>query len=303
MSKKSVTGPVKAPLGSYPKLLRLLDHYFLKEDIIDRANVEALDTIVDINAAIIANPKSVNLRSIRSSDPSTRNLVEVGGTDILTEIGWRFRVQHHEECWVLPYDADLDQLAQAQEKLLETQQKIRDRFARQVQAVSGRAQKEKAEKLEIIKQIEQDKAEREHRQQLRSGAPPKETQSLDEIRKQAVRERLEREKAKQSQRGPAQPVAELPGSFPQRLAPQHSDPVSQTSDLAESDESEEESMTRPPRVVRTPKKRAPVPIEVNKKPVTEKYVAGVHTLGGPRNDDTQNENEYMDADEFKYDDE
>ena len=66
---------------------RLLDHYFLKEDILDRANVDALDTIVDLNSAVLSNPKSVNNRSIRSSEPRIRNLVDTGGIDILTEDG------------------------------------------------------------------------------------------------------------------------------------------------------------------------------------------------------------------------
>lgn len=219
-SKKSViSGPVKAPLGSYPKLWRLLDHYFLKEEIPDRAAVHALDTLVELNDAVLKNPKSANLRSIRSSEARIRNLVEMGGTEILTEIGWSFKVMSMEECWVLPYDADLPSLKIQQDKLVETQLKLRARYAKSIADASGKAEKDKAERLAVIKQIEHDKAEREHRNALRTGAPPKVTLSLDEVRKQAVKERMERDKAKKAQaaassKTPTSPAHQLPGTFP-----------------------------------------------------------------------------------------
>lgn len=312
MSKKSyVSGPVKDPLSSYPKLWRLLDHYFLKEDVLDKANVEALDTLVDINSAVLQNPKSVNLRAVRSSEPRARNLIQMGGSELLTEIGWQFKVMRMEECWVLPYDMDLEALAISQAKLIETQMKIKERYTKQLQAISGKAQKDKAEKLQIMKQIENDRLEREHRNNLRAGVPPKPTQSLDGIRKQAVKERIEREKAKKShstKEQASQGSTNLPGAFPeaefqQALSTQTSSASPERSSLRSAQPDEVSASIEMPRMggptggrsarhpgpVQRPRKKGPVPIEVKKVLPKETYQAGSHKLGGTGGDDDSTE--------------
>lgn len=309
-SKKSqISGPVKAPLGSYPKLWRLLDHYFLKEDVPDRTALQALDTIVALNNSVIANPKSVNDRSIRSSEPTIRNLVEMGGTDILTECGWSFKVMRMEECWILPYEADLEVLTRHQQKIVETQQKLKDRLIKSLEATSKRAENDKAEKLAVIRQIEHDKAEREHRNALRSGAPPKPSQSLDEIRKQAVRERLEREKARKAKTSAEEPnpssasPTQFPGSFPSESRSM----IAEEAGCQHESESEAQSYTsfpatgrslrpsdaevlpgaptggrsrRAQQAPRPRRKAAPVPIETKRPIAKTKYQATENKLGG-----------------------
>ncbi|CCG83545.1 protein of unknown function [Taphrina deformans PYCC 5710] len=308
-SKNTINGPVKAPLGSYPKLWRLLDHYFLKEDVPDRTALQALDTIVELNESILSNPKSVNNRSIRSNEPKIRNLVEMGGTDILTEIGWRFKVMQMQECWVLPYDADLETLRTQQEKILETQQKLQVRYTKSIAETTKRAEKEKSDKLAIMRQIEQDKAERDHRNALRSGAVPKPTQSLDEIRKQAVKERMEREKARKAKAAQEQPTqalppTNLPGSFPTETVSVSGEHADHSYDDDESDDASPRSRPigaptggRTPRNRQAPRKikrSAAKPISVTKPVVKERYTGTENKLGGNGSTDAQQDDAMLD---------
>lgn len=234
MSGKAAMGTVKAPLGSYPKLWRLIDHYFLKDDPPDRDNVSALELICTANAAVLANEKSVNARTLRGKE--VQLVVSTGCVAVLIECGWLYRVQRMEECYVLPYDADLDALRAQQAKLEETQAKVQERFVAAERAIKQRKKTEDAEKMRIVRQIDGDRADRQYKQALRSGVVPAPTpaasqqkQSLDDARRQAVQERLEREKARKAKLAAdaaaaeptstdAQSVEEqagsLPGSFP-----------------------------------------------------------------------------------------
>lgn len=293
-SKYSISGPVKAPLGSYPKLWRLLDHHFLKEDVPDRAAVTALDTIVTLNDTVLQNPKSANARAIRSSEKEVRNLVEMGATDILTEVGWTFKISRMEECWVLPYDADLEKLRLQQDKIVETQQKLKQRYQKSLDTTKFAAEKDRADKLAIIKQIEHDKAERDHRNALKAGAPPKPTQSLDEIRKQAVKERLERERLKKAKVAledaspKEQEPTSLPGSFPSESRLVSGDTLANRGSVQgeEGDDSDEAyqapsipsaSSHRP----RSSKSRSgTTPIAVKPPVIKERYTATQNRLGG-----------------------
>lgn len=301
-SKYSISGPVKEPLGSYPKLWRLLDHHFLKEDIPDRKAVTALDKIVDINRQVLLNPKSANAKVVRSNDRGVRDLVEIGATDILTEIGWTFKARNMEECWILPYEADLETLQAQQNKLLETQQKLKARFEKSQNSAKLAATKEKADKIAIIKQIDADRAEREYKKALKTGMlPPTKapSQSFVEIRQQAIRERLERERLKKAA---AETVAQeqyhasLPGTYPaesRRVSGNQYDSLEldELSDRSQNDYDTDESMSssihrratghkRPTALSRPLKKTARVtPIPVKSTVVKERYVASTQNLG------------------------
>ncbi|BFZ57587.1 hypothetical protein PYCC9005_004639 [Savitreella phatthalungensis] len=235
----SVRGPVKAPTGSYPKLWRLIDQYFLKDEHPDRDNVSALELICEVNAKVLANDKSVNARTIRARDISV--VLNTGAVEVLVECGWNYRVQRMEESYVLPFDADLADLAEKQAKLDEALNRVRDKFVTQEKAVRQAKAQQDAERLRIIKQIDDDRAERQYKQALKSGiqnAPR--TVSLDEQRKQAILERMERERrkkerlaAEQQQLGsetvvpeesterhePIQQHARVPGAFPASMTP------------------------------------------------------------------------------------
>ena len=220
---KAALGTVKAPLGSYPKLWRLIDHYFLKDDPPDRDNVAALEVICDANAAVLANERSVNARTVRGKEAQL--LVSTGCVAVLIECGWVYRVQRMEECYVLPYDSDLEALRFKHDKMVETQDKVQARFVAAEQAVRQRKKVEDAEKMRIIRQIDGDRADRQFRQALKSGQPLPQRQSLNEQRKLAVQERLEREKQRKARlavdAAPAVSTATetdqyqaFPGSFP-----------------------------------------------------------------------------------------
>ncbi|ORY75450.1 hypothetical protein BCR37DRAFT_401121 [Protomyces lactucae-debilis] len=315
MSKRSVvSGPVKDPTGNYPKLLRLLDQYFLKEAVPDRSAVAALDTLVRINGAVLERPESVNLRSIRTSEREIRTLIEYGGTDILTQIGWQFRVSRMEETWQLPYDADLSVLGEHQAKLVEAQRTLQRRFAATRQDAAQAVAREKEAKLAIVRQIEQDALDKKLQQAMRKGEQVPVKQSLDEARKQAVKERLARQQKKQQEeaaagRGASSQASseQLPGSFPQDdqmretvsgpqsgLGYDHPDDDPDEDDYDE-DDSDQDMPAQGRRVSRTglrsaggagppqrPRRTQPSPIDVRKKePPKERYQAGTHTLGGP----------------------
>ena len=195
----------------------------------------------------------------------------------------------------MPYDADLQLLQQSHDKIIETQQKIQARFAKQVAAVSNKAKKEKDDKLEIMRQIDNDRTEREYRQALRTGMAPKHKQSLDEQRKQAVMERMARQKAKSQQTPSSSNSAQkdpsaIPGSFPKAQYQEESeqDPEDSLDELSK-------SPARPIRRTRKSRRSQPMPIEVNKKAQAEGYETGVYKLGGPSTQPM----EAMDGDEFK----
>lgn len=295
-SKYAVAGPVKAPLGSYPKLWRLLDHHFLKEDVPDRAALIALDTIVELNDKVLQNPKSANARTVRSSERGVRELVEIGAMDILTEVGWTFKVSRMEECWVLPYEADLENLKAQQEKILETQQKLRSRHKKAQETTKFAAETVKAEKLAIIRQIEDDKAERERRNALKAGAPPRPTQSLDEVRKQAVKERMERERLKKAkvaeQAAPSERSGStsFPGSFPSASHRQAEDESDSDMEIEQDGRAKQNNSTTThprPATHRSNKGRSTInPIAVKPVVVKERYVASSQKLGGAEGADT-----------------
>jgi hypothetical protein len=320
MSKRSlISGPVKAPSGHYPKLLRLLDQYFLKEAIPDRAAVSALDTLVRINQAVLDRPDSVNLRCIRMRELGIRQLIDYGGGDILTEMGWQFRISGMEETWHLAYDADVAEVLQSHVgKLVDAQKTLQRRLAATRQEAVDVVRREKETKASIVRQIEQNLADKKQQQAMRKGEAVPVKQSLDEIRKQAVKERLARQKKQQEEADAAlESVADdqdrsgLPGSFPQDAevskasrGPQSGFGYDHPDDEPEddlNDDNDDESDSdissnarRPSRVMRTggrshggpgpvqrPRRAQPKPIEVKKKEAPkERYEAGTHTLGG-----------------------
>lgn len=148
----------KAPTGSFPPVLRLLDTYFSSTDPLPQKQ-RCLDLMVVYLKNIYMNNSDPKFRSIRLRNPRfQREIMQCAGSDLVfLAIGFVRKVKDFEEYFILPDSVDI---STEYWRVKEYQEKMTNAIAADKNAPINMIKAEQAAKEVAIRQIEEDARQR-----------------------------------------------------------------------------------------------------------------------------------------------
>lgn len=154
-------------------MVRALDSKVSQQD--SPAALAAIETILKLVGNIIDHPSEPKYRKFRSNNPgiSKKVLSCPGGQDLLVALGFRTKVFEFEEHWVAEDSPILMRaLSEAMQPLEHYRELARKQIERTAKLRSEKLANSNEERQRTLAAIEEDKALRRERLELRGAAPP-----------------------------------------------------------------------------------------------------------------------------------